>query len=50
MTADQMRDKYESGDLTWADLLEITGLHASELFDVLHADRAALSALESTNQ
>ena len=36
MTAEKIRQKFESGELTWGDLLEITGLHASELYDILH--------------
>ena len=30
-----MRDKFESNELTWADLLEITGLPAHVLYDIL---------------
>jgi hypothetical protein len=35
MTQQQMRDKFENGELTWADLLEITGLPAHILYDIL---------------
>jgi hypothetical protein len=30
-----IKQAYNSGELTWSDLLEITGLHASELFEIL---------------
>lgn len=36
MSEATMRDKFSSGELTWADLLEITGLAPSDLFDILH--------------
>ena len=35
MNVQTMRDKFESGELTWADLLEITGLPAHILYDIL---------------
>lgn len=35
MTEETMREKYSTGELTWGDLLEITGLHASELYEIL---------------
>ena len=35
MAEQQMRDKFENGELTWADLLEITGLPAYVLYDIL---------------
>jgi hypothetical protein len=35
MTEQQMRDKFENGELTWSDLLEITGLPAYILYDIL---------------
>jgi hypothetical protein len=35
MTEQQMRDKFQNGELTWADLLEITGLPAYILYDIL---------------
>jgi len=36
MTENEIRIKFDSGELTWADLLEITGLQASDLFDILY--------------
>jgi hypothetical protein len=36
MTVDRIRDAFESGELTWADLLEITGLPAHLLYEILH--------------
>lgn len=36
MTEQSMREAYSSGNLTWGDLLEITGLHSSVLFDILY--------------
>jgi len=36
MSEEKMRDLFASGELTWSDLLEITGLHASELYAILH--------------
>lgn len=36
MTEEQIRNAYSSGKLTWSDLLEITGLHASDLYEVLY--------------
>jgi hypothetical protein len=30
-----IKQAYNSGELTWSDLLEITGLHAFELFEIL---------------
>jgi hypothetical protein len=35
MNAQTMRDKFESNELTWADLLEITGLPAHVLYEIL---------------
>ena len=35
MNEQTMRDKFASGELTWADLLEITGLPAHVLYDIL---------------
>ena len=35
MNEQTMRDKFESNELTWADLLEITGLPAHVLYDFL---------------
>lgn len=35
MTKEKIRELYISGKLTWGDLLEITGLHTTELYDVL---------------
>lgn len=35
MTYEKIRKTYEAGELTWADLLEITGLPPCELFDIL---------------
>jgi len=35
MNVQTMRDKFESDELTWADLLEITGLPAHVLYDIL---------------
>jgi hypothetical protein len=31
-----IRHAYNSGELTWGELLEITGLHSSVLFDILY--------------
>jgi hypothetical protein len=36
LNENDIRQAYDSGKLTWLDLLEITGLHASELFEILH--------------
>ena len=36
MGEEKIRELYASGELTWGDLLVITGLHASELFDLLY--------------
>lgn len=36
ITEQDMREAYSSGQLTWADLLEITGLHSSALFEILY--------------
>ena len=35
MSDQKMRDMFESGELTWADLLEITGLPAHVLYSIL---------------
>jgi hypothetical protein len=35
MNEQTMRDKFQSNELTWADLLEITGLPAHVLYDIL---------------
>jgi hypothetical protein len=35
MNVQTMREKFESNELTWADLLEITGLPAYVLYDIL---------------
>lgn len=35
MNSNQIREKYESGELTWTDLLEITGLYAHVLYSIL---------------
>jgi hypothetical protein len=35
MSYQKMRDLFESGELTWADLLEITGLPAHVLYSIL---------------
>ena len=35
MSEQKMRDMFESGELTWADLLEITGLPAHVLYSIL---------------
>jgi hypothetical protein len=35
MNAQTMRDKFESNELNWADLLEITGLPAHVLYEIL---------------
>jgi len=35
MSEQKMRDLFESGELTWADLLEITGLPAHVLYSIL---------------
>lgn len=36
MTVDRIQDAFESGELTWADLLEITGLPAHLLYEILY--------------
>lgn len=36
MSETEIRTKFSNGELTWADLLEITGLHSSLLFDILY--------------
>lgn len=35
MSTDQIRQAFSNGTLTWGDLLEITGLHASVLYEIL---------------
>lgn len=35
MTDEQIREAYESGRMTWADLLEVTGLAPFDLYPVL---------------
>lgn len=35
MTFLQIREAFESGELTWADLIEITGLTPTQLFEIL---------------
>ena len=35
MNEQKMRHMFESGELTWADLLEITGLPAHVLYSIL---------------
>jgi len=35
MNEQTMRDKFDSNELTWADLLEITGLPDHVLYDIL---------------
>lgn len=35
MSANEMQERYESGELTWADLLVITGLPAATLYEIL---------------
>jgi len=35
MTYLQIRENYSAGNLTWGDLLEITGLAAHDLFSIL---------------
>jgi hypothetical protein len=36
LNENDIRQAYNNGELTWGDLLEITGLHSSELFDILY--------------
>lgn len=36
ITEQDIREAYSSGQLTWGDLLEITGLHSSALFEMLY--------------
>jgi hypothetical protein len=36
LTKDDIRQAYSNGKLTWGDLLEITGLHSSVLFEILY--------------
>lgn len=35
MSEEKIRELYASGKCTWGDLLEITGLHTSELYGIL---------------
>ena len=35
MSEQKMRENFESGELTWADLLEITGLPSYVLYEIL---------------
>lgn len=35
MSADEMRERFAADELTWADLLEITGLPATTLYEIL---------------
>ena len=35
MSANEMRERFVSEELTWADLLEITGLPAATLYEIL---------------
>jgi len=35
MSANEMRERFGAGELTWADLLEITGLPAATLYEIL---------------
>ena len=36
MSESDIRKLYQSGELTWTDLLEITGLHSSQLYEILY--------------
>jgi len=36
MNEQMMRDKFSAGEVTWADLLEITGLPAADLYEMLY--------------
>jgi hypothetical protein len=36
LNENDIRQAYDSGKLTWNDLLEITGLHSSVLFEILY--------------
>ena len=36
LTEHDIREAYSSGQLTWSDLLEITGLHSCTLFEMLY--------------
>lgn len=36
MSEADIRALFECGSLTWGDLLEITGLHSSQLYEILH--------------
>jgi len=35
MSTVEIRERFDSGELTWADLLEITGLPAATLYEIL---------------
>jgi len=35
MSEQKIRELFESGELTWADLLEITGIQAHVLYSIL---------------
>ena len=35
MSEQKIRELFESGELTWADLLEITGIQAHVLYEIL---------------
>lgn len=36
MSYQEIREKFDFGELTWADLLEITGLNAHTLYEILN--------------
>ena len=36
MSEADIRKFYQSRELTWEDLLEITGLHSSQLYEILY--------------
>jgi len=38
MNANEMRERYESDELSWADLLVITGLPAATLYEILFGE------------
>jgi hypothetical protein len=42
MNTNEMRERYESGELSWADLLVITGLPAATIYKILFDDDSDL--------
>lgn len=42
MNANEMRERFNSGELTWADLLEITGLPSPTMYEILFDEESDL--------